>query len=213
NFYEQNEFYFGDSIHALRPESIDTHEIVWERYTNDWLRTSVSSYWYKADGLITLTPDPSTFLGTTFVNGGHVRANGLELEAQMRLKGGVQGLASYALQRVKDLETGTTLVNSPAQMLKLRLTMPGPFEHSSLALEVLGMSSRRTLANATLDPTATANVTFVAPVGKRFQLIGSVRNLFDMQYSDPASDQHLQDTIPQNGRTFRIGLQVKLGSR
>jgi len=98
-------------------------------------------------------------------------------------------------------------------MLKLRMSMQGPFEHSSLALEVLGMSSRRTLANATLDPTATANVTFVAPVGKRFQLIGNVRNLFDVQYSDPASDQHLQDTIPQNGRTFRIGLQVKLGSR
>ena len=49
----------------LRPESIDTHELVWERYTNDWLRTSVSTYWYKADSLITLTPDPSAPLGIT----------------------------------------------------------------------------------------------------------------------------------------------------
>ena len=94
----------GKAPANLRPESIDTHEFVWERYTNDWLRTSVSTYWYKADGLITLTADPSTFFGTTFVNGGQVRASGLELEAQMRLSGGVQGVMSYALQRAKDLD-------------------------------------------------------------------------------------------------------------
>ena len=40
NAYELNAFYFG--VSNLRPESIDTHELVWERYTNDWLRTSVS---------------------------------------------------------------------------------------------------------------------------------------------------------------------------
>jgi outer membrane receptor protein involved in Fe transport len=186
---------------------------VWERYTNDWLRTSVSTYWYKADGLITLTADPSTFFGTTFVNGGHVRANGLELEAQMRLKGNLQGLASYSLQRVRDLETGETLVNSPAQMLKMRLSVPLPLDLSSLGIEVLSMSSRRTLAGATLSPAATANVTVVAPVGKRFELVGSVKNLFDIQYADPGSDQHIQDTIPQNGRTLRVGLRVKLATR
>ena len=50
NIYERIEFYFGPGVAALRPESIDTHEFVWERYTSDWLRTSVSGYWYKADG-------------------------------------------------------------------------------------------------------------------------------------------------------------------
>ena len=49
NMYERNDFYFGAGVAALRPESIDTHELVWERYTSDWLRTSVSTYWYKAD--------------------------------------------------------------------------------------------------------------------------------------------------------------------
>jgi outer membrane receptor protein involved in Fe transport len=52
NFFEQNDFYFGDRVHALRPEAIDTHEFVWERYFNDRLRTAVSTYWYKADRLI-----------------------------------------------------------------------------------------------------------------------------------------------------------------
>ena len=98
-------FYFGERVNNLRPESIDTHELVWERYVNDWLRTSVSTYWYKADRLITLVPDDSTFLGVSFVNQGEVRAKGLELEAQMRLKGESRALVSYALQSAVDQET------------------------------------------------------------------------------------------------------------
>ena len=73
NAYELNTFYFG--VPNLRPESIDTHELVWERYTNDWLRTSVSTYWYKAD-----QPDHARrrirrrSSGVTYVNEGRVRA-------------------------------------------------------------------------------------------------------------------------------------------
>jgi outer membrane receptor protein involved in Fe transport len=213
NEYELNTFFFGDNTRNLHPESIDTHEFVWERYTNDWLRTSVSTYWYKADGLITLTLDPSTFFGTTFVNGGHVRAGGLELEAQMRLNGGVQGVVSYALQRVKDLETGETLVNSPGQMAKLRLSLPMPSKRWLASIEVLSLSSRRTLAGATLKPAATAGVTIIVPVGRAFELFGGVRNVFNVQYADPASDSHRQDVIPQNGRTARVGLRWKLAAK
>ena len=98
-------------------------------------------------------------------------------------------------------------------MLKMRLSVPLPLDLSSLGIEVLSMSSRRTLAGATLSPAATANVTVVAPLSKRFELVGSVKNLFDIQYADPGSDQHLQDAIPQNGRTLRIGLRVKVAAR
>jgi len=213
NEYERTEFFFGESTRRLRPESIDTHELVWERYTNDWLRTSLSAYWYQADGLITPTPDLSAFLGTTYVNGGHVRANGLEVEAQMRLGAGLQGVMSYALQRAEDIQTGAVLVNSPAQMAKFRLSVPGPSTLSVVSVEVLSMSSRRTLAGNTLTPAATANVTMIAPVGARFELVGGVMNLFDVQYADPVSDQHLQDSIGRNGRALRVGLRWKIWSK
>src|SRR4029079_1730826 len=111
NAYELNSFYFG--VPGLRPESIDTHEIVWERYTSDRLRTSVSTYWYKADHLITLRADDATFLGITYANQGHVRAKGLEFEAQMRVTAGVRGLVSYALQSATDQDNGEALTNSP----------------------------------------------------------------------------------------------------
>lgn len=211
NSYELNTSYFGDGVDNLRPESIDTHELVWERYTNDWLRTSVSTYWYHADDLITLTADPTAFLGTTFVNGGRVRANGLDLEAQMRLTGGIQSVVSYALQRARDLESGTTLVNSPGQMAKLRVSLPVASTRSFLSVELLSFSKRGTLAGATLSPATTASVTLLAPLGRGFELTASARNLFDVIYADPASDAHRQDVIPQNGRTLRVGLRWKVG--
>jgi outer membrane receptor for ferrienterochelin and colicins len=213
NEYELNTVFFGEATRNLQPESIDTHEFVWERYTNDWLRTSVSTYWYKADGLITAILDPSTVFGTTFVNGGHVRARGLELEAQMRLSGGVQGVMSYALQRVRDLETGEALVNSPGQMAKLRVSVPIPTKRWLASVELLSLGSRRTLAGATLKPAATAGLTIIAPIGHAFELFGSARNVFNVQYADPASDSHRQDVIPQNGRTLRVGLRWKLDAK
>jgi iron complex outermembrane receptor protein len=147
------------------------------------------------------------------VNEGHVHAKGLELEAQMRLKGGLQGLMSYALQRVEDVDTGKTLINSPEQIGKVRLSVPGPFRGSFLSLEVLSLSSRLTVAGNTLKPATTAHITVIAPIHHAFELVGTVRNLFDVQYADPASDQHRQDSIPQNGRTARIGLRWKIGMK
>jgi outer membrane receptor for ferrienterochelin and colicins len=211
NGYERNAFYFGDRTRDLRPESIATHEFVWERYTNDWLRTSVSTYWYDADNLITLTPDASTFFGTTFVNEGRVRAKGLEVEAQMRLKGGVQGLMSYALQRAENEDTGAMLINSPGQMGKVRLSLPGLSGGSFLSVEVLSLGSRQTVAGNRLGAATTASITYLAPVRHGLELVGTVRNLFDVQYADPVSDSHRQDSIPQDGRTLRIGLRWTLG--
>jgi outer membrane receptor protein involved in Fe transport len=180
---------------------------------NDWLRTSVSTYWYKADALITLTPDPATLLGVTFVNEGQVRAKGLELEAQMRIRGGVRGLMSYALLGASDHETHEALTNSPRHMLKARLSVPGPIDQSFISVEALHLSSRATLAGHRLPPSTLATVTMIQPIGRSFELFGTVRNLFNEQYADPASSNHVQDFISQNGRTVRIGVRWKLWSK
>ena len=120
---------------------------------------------------------------------------------------------SYALQRAKDLETSETLVNSPGQMAKLRVSVPGPSKRFLASIEVLALSSRRTLAGATLKPAATAGVTIIAPMGKAFELFGGVQNLFNVVYADPVSDQHRQDVITQNGTTLRVGLRWKLAAK
>ena len=149
--------------------------MVWERYTGDWLRTSVSSYWYKADNLITLraTDDPNAFLGVTYVNEGEVRAKGLEFEAQMRLWRGAEGHMSYALQEAIDQATGATLPNSPRQMGKARVSAPLFGAGSSLAVEVLGIGRRQTVSGNWAGAAATANVTLTKPIGQSLELFGS----------------------------------------
>jgi len=212
NEYELTTVFFGEQVNKLRPEAIGTHELVWERYLNDWLRTSVSTYWYRAHRLITLISDDSTFLGVSFVNQGEVRAKGLELEAQMRLKGESRGFVSYALQSAVDQETHARLPNSPRHIANARISLPGPTDRSFVSLEGQYLSSRMTLAGSRVSAAATLNVTMIQPLGRSWELFGGVRNIFDAQYADPASSQHRQDTIPQNGRTARIGLRWKLWS-
>jgi iron complex outermembrane receptor protein len=207
NAIELNTFFFGEEVLNLRPEAIDTHELVWERYLDDWLRTSVSTYWYKADRLITLVPDASTFLGIAFVNEGEVRAKGLELEAQMRLRGDSRLVTSYALQSAIEQETRAGLPNSPRHVAKLRISVPGPIDRSFVSVEGQYLSSRGTLSGARVSAAATADVTMIQPLGRAWELAGGVRNIFNTRYFDPVSTQHLQSAISQNGRTARIGLR------
>lgn len=213
NEYELNTTYFGDRVNLLRPESIDTHELVWERYVNDWLRTSVSTYWYKADQLITTTLDDESLLGVSFVNQGQVRAKGLEVEAQMRVTGDSRALVSYALQNAVDQETDQDLPNSPRHVAKARISLPGFTPRSSVSVEGQYLSSRTTLVGTKVSSAATFNVHLVQPLGRSWELIGGIRNIFNEEYLDPVSGQHKQDAIPQNGRTARIGLRWKLWTR
>jgi len=218
NEFELNTVYFGDRVNELRPESIDTHELVWERYVNDRLRTSVSTYWYKADRLITPAVDESAFLGVSFVNQGQVRAKGLELEAQMRLRGESRALVSYALQEAVDQQTHEELPNSPRHVAKARISLPGPTPRSFISIEGQFLSSRATLPRPSDDvpwvgkvsASGSVNVTVVQPLGRSWELSGGVRNLFNSKYEDPVSDQHVQEAIEQNGRTARIGLTWKI---
>lgn len=210
NAFELTAEYFGEGVNDLRPESIDTHELVWERYVNDWLRTSVSTYWYEAERLITLVPDDSAFLGVAYVNQGSVRAKGLEVEAQMRLRGESRALVSYALQSAVEQETLTRLPNSPRHIAKARISLPGPTNRSFVSVEGQYLSSRGTLAGLEVSAAATVNVTMIQPLGRSWEFSGGVRNIFDARYSDPVSSQHRQDAIPQNGRTARIGLRWRL---
>ncbi len=211
NAYESNPVYFGDRVLSLRPETIATHEVVWERYTAEWLRTSVSGYWYDADRLITLIPDPTAFLGgSTYANEGEVRAKGLEFEAQFHGKRRLEGMVSYALQHTTDMDTGVTLPNSPKQMLKVRASMPIVTPGSSLAVEVLTVGPRLSLAPATLPTATTANLSLVQPLSRTFEVFGQLRNVFNVLYADPASSANVQDVIYQNGRTFQVGLRWNL---
>ena len=82
-----------------------------------------------------------------------------------------------------------------------------------MSVEARYLSSRETPAGSKVSAAASANVTMVQPVGRSWELFGGVRNIFDAPYDDPASSQHRQDAIPQNGRTARIGIRWGLPTK
>jgi len=209
NVYEL--YYYRDESASLQPESIGTHEWVWEAYFGERLRTVVSTYRYKAMQLLdygVLDVAPGADAEEGFSNSGTIRAAGLELESEIRLKRGAQALASYTLQDANPVDASDArLTNSPRHMAKLRFSIPGPRIGSSASFEWRYMSSRRTLSGSVVDSTSLANAAFNLPVGRSVTLTGQVRNLFNARYADPASNEHVGDSIGQNGRTARVGLR------
>ena len=128
-------------------------------------------------------------------------------EAEARLKGGLQTLGSYAVQRAAEGGTGPSATNSPQHMAKFRLSIPGPARQSSASVEWQYLGRRTTLGGGSVAPRATADVTFRQPVGRSFEISFGARNLFNQRYADPVSDAYMQHAILQNGRTLRVGVQ------
>lgn len=214
NMYER---YYYPAIAALSAESIGTHELIWEQYAGEWLRTSASAYWYDASDLITLVTVPTVADnpdGLGFVNAiSPIDARGAALEAEVRTRRGLQVFGSYQLQRARDRATGERLTNSPRHLATAGVSFPGPSKRSSVSLDGRWLSARRTVRGAHAPAYSVANVTFTVPVRSGVELTGAIRNLFDARVVDPASDEHTQDVIEQNGRTVRVGLRWTFGRR
>jgi hypothetical protein len=69
------------------------------------------------------------------------------------------------------------------------------------------MSRRLLIGGGSAAARAVAHVNYVQPVGPDVTVVATVRNVFGTVYADPASEEHTQLTIPQEGRAFRIGVQ------
>lgn len=205
NAYELDYLTNGVRDHSLGAETIVTNEVVWEEYRGGWLRTAVSVFRNDADRLLTLMADDEGTL--SLANAGRALARGIELEAEMKSSAGLQTLASYSWQRATDGASGAALSNSPRHLGKFRFSAPAPRRGSTVAVELRAVSDRTTLAGNVANAHVVVNTRYVLPLGRGTRFTADVRNLFGQQYGDPASAEHLVDTIPQDGRTFRVGLQ------
>ena len=205
NAYEFDYLTDGVRNTRLKPETLNTSEVAWEEYVGGWLRTSVSAYRNRVEGLLTLISDDQDVLHYT--NAGRALARGLEFEGEIRTAHGVQALVSYAVQRAKDRDSGTELVNSPRHLGKARFSVTGPTRASTVAFEMQAMSGRVLIGGGTAAAHTVAHVNYVQPLGPDVTIVAAIRNLFGAAYADPASEEHMQLTIPQEGRTFRVGMQ------
>lgn len=196
NLYE---LYYGD----LDPETIHTYEAVYEQELPAHLRFTASGYYYKVDNLI-------SEVSGVFENVGRVDAKGLELELEGKFPGGMKASLSYALQRTEDQDSGSELSNSPRHLAKGSLNVPLYADMLFAGLELQYTGRVITNARRRADDYLLANATlFSQKLAPNLELSASIYNLFDTRYAHPVSTAHLQDTIEQPGRSFRVKLTCK----
>jgi len=186
----------------LKPETITTGELVFEKYLGDHLRVSASGYVYRLKGLITQQAD---LLNITFKNQERIASSGLEFEIEGKLPSGVEGNIAYTLQQTRDRDTGQNLTNSPKHLGKLNLTAP-LFKGSIFAgFQFQYSSPRLTLNGTSLSPLYLANLTlFSKKLAKGLDTSFGAYNLFNQKYGDPGAEEHLQNSIEQNGRNLAL---------
>ena len=77
-------------------------------------------------------------------------------------------------------------------------------------LEFQYTSKRLTLQGAEASGFGVLNFTlYTQNLAKGLELSGSVYNLLDRHYSDPATPLLREDVIPRDGRTFRVKLTYR----
>lgn len=194
----------------LKPEIINTYELVLEQYMGHHLRGSASAYYYEIDKLIDQVLDPSDNL-LIYRNGNKINATGLELTVEGKWPSGWDGRISYAIQEARDSASDGLLTNSPQHLVKGNLIIPLFSDKVFASLETRYMSSRLTLSGSSAKSVFLTNVTlFTQQLLPGWELSAQVNNLFDYHYSDPTSGQHFQNLILQDGRTYWLKLKYHL---
>lgn len=196
----------------LKPETIRTTELVWEQDLNDKLRFSASGFYNQQSQLIALQQLASGEL--KFGNADSVRSAGLELELDGKTTSGWDGGLSYSFQNSRDEVIEHGLTNSPHHLAKLRLSAPLLRNKLFASLDAQYTSSRMALAGNSVRGFPFFNCTLLGRnLGKGVSWSLSVYNLLDRKYFDPGSPELVQDSIQQDGRSFRLKFTWNLGKR
>ncbi|MGB5727070.1 MAG: TonB-dependent receptor [Thiogranum sp.] len=202
--YYHDDYFTTKPANDLDPETVKSTELVLEQGIGRHFNAVANLFYYNMDDLITLTTDPADDL-LVFENVDEAETYGLGLELEGKRADGWQGRVSYSYQDVEDKSTGDTLTNSPHHLFKTNLIAPILSRKLFAGAEYQYVSSRKTLAADDADAYSLVNLTMNVPdVWGGMSLAGSVYNVFDENYGDVGSEEHIQTEIPQDGRTYRM---------
>jgi iron complex outermembrane receptor protein len=190
----------------LKPETIQTYEAVLEQSLGGNVRFTVTGFQNRILDLISQVPfdpaDPNS--PVIFRNIGEARAIGAEAEIEGKWTG-YEARLSYSYQDAIEHSTGAWLVNAPRHLLKGQLSAAFWGDRIVPALDLQYTSQRKTLAGDVVGEHWLANFTLSARrLLPGLEVSASVYNLLGTAYADPGADTNTQDTIRQDGRSFRL---------
>lgn len=208
NPYENTYFsLMREGGYTLEPETVQSTEIVWEEHISNRLRTAVTAFGYHAEQIIEqrnamIDGDLDTAL--YFLNVGDVEARGVEGEIETRLGHGF--MAGFSQAYVRAREGTGDISNSPRHLSKLRLQVP--VSRVVLAMEGQYVGERLTITGEPIAGFFLPNVTLTSRAGRKVDFTFGVYNVFNHSYADPGGEEHVQRSIPQDGRTVVARVRV-----
>lgn len=187
----------------LDPEEIATAELVLEQRLGPAWRLTAGGFHYRVSDLISLVEDPDdgSFL---YDNTGNLKAAGVEFELAGKWPSGLQGVASWSWQEVRDEDTQDIVPNSPRHLAKARVLAPLFSRRVFLGAEAQYVGSRTAVTGGEVDGYTLVNATLsTAPrLLGRLELALSAYNILDAAYDDPTADDFAVGRVPHVGRTF-----------
>jgi iron complex outermembrane receptor protein len=99
------------------------------------------------------------------------------------------------------------MINSPTNLAKAGISTPTSRALQG-ALELNYETGRKTFGGATTPGVFLTDLTLSAELRSSLRLSVAVKNLMNTAYATPGGPAFLEDTIPQNGRTFLVRLRV-----
>jgi outer membrane receptor for ferrienterochelin and colicins len=190
-----------------RPEVSNTIEVAVERRLASRVNSILSVYRYRIDDLIVGNYTPEGLL--QYQNDDTIKASGVEMELNGHPVPWLEMAASMAFQRSVNSTDHTSLPNSPGRIGKLRASV-SLFRRMSLASSNQYMSSRETLAGATLPSVLLSDLVvstnrFTADTDFQF----GVRNVGNVKFADPLALNSKVDTLPSAGRSLFVSVTLR----
>jgi outer membrane receptor protein involved in Fe transport len=190
---------------SLEAERIQSVEVSRQQQFKKRVTLLTSIFHYRLTGLIEGVAVGENRL--QYQNSSQASATGVELELNGHPFEWLDTTMSYTVNRVRGADNETRLENSPAQIAHLRAAVPFARSKMVLAGAMHYIGSRRTVFDGSVPAATLFDLTGTAKIGNRgMDLQFGVRNLFDQQYSDPLSTEHLSATLPRAGRSVYVKL-------
>jgi iron complex outermembrane receptor protein len=193
----------------LDSEQIRSWQLELEHRFGKSYRVLTAGFVNQLDNVIEQGVNPA-FPYPVFSNSTPERTKGVEWEFGAQWANGVEGVISHTVQDSRILQTGAVMTNSPKQLAKASLSAPLQRRKIFAGLEAQYVSPRRTIAQTELGGYLLVNVTlFSRKLTEKFDISASLYNVFDRQYAESGGLEHVQTSIPQDGRSFRIKLTYR----
>jgi outer membrane receptor for ferrienterochelin and colicin len=201
-FYESPPNYISNP--SLSPERVQTVEVVVEHAVSPWARISGSVFANRVNGVIVTQEDDRGLI--SFVNGRNTATHGVEVSWVSDVPAGIHVRVSYAALDNSQEESAVWFGGAPTQLAKINVGSPIKRLGVTTGVSVAVAGTRRAHTGEMFPPVAVANWNVVRPIGKDVEIQGALFNLFNVRYSEPASTDHLQGGISQDGRQIAVKL-------